>query len=98
MLSLSTSIGWCIEIFGAGKASPFALEEATGASNSDGLVHYPLADAKILFDPFGDLLVLASYSIRSKRQTGRPLHTSEESRQEDGVEGIMRQTSNHHDG
>lgn len=44
---------------GRGSKLPGALEPAAGAGDGDGLVHDPFAQAEVLVDPFGHLLVVA---------------------------------------
>lgn len=79
-------------------SSSSSLKEAARAGNGNRLIHDPFTDSQVLGDPAGNLLVLAGDLVRLESQTGRSLHSSEESRDENGVEGIVRQPSDHHDG
>jgi len=78
---------------------PLPLEPLGCAGDSDRLVHDPFSDAEILLhvgrDDFG---IPGLEFLRFEGQAGRPPHSSQESRQQDRIEGVMGQAPKYHCG
>lgn len=80
------------------RKSSGTFEEAARSGNRNRLVHNPFTNSQVLVEPAVEFLVVAGDLFSLKSQAGRALHASEEGREENGIKGIVRQPSDHHDG
>lgn len=66
-----------------------ALKVAAGSGDGNGLVHDPFTNTEVLVDPSSEVLVFTGNFVPLESQTSRSLHSGEEGRDENGIEGVV---------